>query len=750
MPILKISDKQQTYIAIFFIAVLVLGAFWQLTFMRGFIITDDIFTSDIMNEGFPYRYSLSDALKAGEAPLWVSEIYGGFPLLARAEAGICYPINLIFFWLLSPYAALNIVILLTVMTAGISAFLYLREINVTAVAGVAGAVAFSFSGYLLSHLKHLSNVNSACWLPLGLFFLERAVSRRDNRFLVWFGIIFGVQQLAGHTQVAYYSGVLYILYFILRSVNQHRQLSAAARSKKMAQTGAWKKLLGDRAVLIFFGMLALGSLLGAVQLIPTYELVSLSQRSQGVTFDYASNYAYDPKNLLNFVYPYINGDIGNATYTGTSIFWEDYGYVGIVILAAALYAVFRLWKKWHVKFFALAAVISVVFVLGASTPVYKWAFDLVPGMKYFRFPTRFLLITDFSLVVLAGMGIAYIAEKLRNRRKENGIRFEYIILAVTIADLLYFQLRQNPVVDAGKWLKTPRSVEYIKQDTTLFRIFCVGGNQAHIQTFQRARGWEGDLQPYINQREYIQPSSNVLYGLQSPNGYANLTPNYIVDLWGDQNRSGVLNQTAAIQGGIFFPTEMYWRLMDMYNVKYITSFWPIRTRQGVDSLTRYGEAYAYRNGNLMPRAYLVNKLRKASDQNDALKLLFANNFDPRHEAIVFEFPGEVLSQDSTAGTVEILNYSRNEVIMNIRATGTAFLVFSDSYYPGWTADIDGKVTAVQRTNVTQRGIVVPEGSHTVRFKFSSGTAASGLWVTTGSALLFIATIFIFRRRKNRI
>ena len=77
---IKISPKSETYISIFFIVLLVLGAFWQLTLMRGFIITDDIFTSDIMNEGFPYRYSLSEALKTGEAPLWVSDIYGGFPL----------------------------------------------------------------------------------------------------------------------------------------------------------------------------------------------------------------------------------------------------------------------------------------------------------------------------------------------------------------------------------------------------------------------------------------------------------------------------------------------------------------------------------------------------------------------------------------------------------------------------------------------------------------------------------------------
>ena len=745
---IKISPKSETYISIFFIVLLVLGAFWQLTLMRGFIITDDIFTSDIMNEGFPYRYSLSEALKAGEAPLWVSDIYGGFPLLARAEAGICYPINLILFWLLSPYTALNIVLLLTIIIAGISTYLYLREIRATTIVSVVCAVAFSFSGYLLSHLKHLSNVNSACWLPLGLFFLERAITRKDNRSLIWFGFIFGIQHLSGHTQVTYYSGVLYLFYFIFRSLHQYKELAHQAKSVKAPAKSGWQKLLTDRRIFIFIGMLILGSLIAAVQLIPTYELVSLSQRSGGVTFDYASNYAYDPNNLLTFIYPYINGDIGNATYTGKSIFWEDYGYVGIIILIMALFAVFRSWKKWHIKFFAISALVSIIFVLGPSTPVYKWAFAIIPGMNYFRFPTRFLLITDLSLIVLAGIGMTSIAEKLNDKKRYGGIRFEFIILAITVIDLLYFQLRQNPIVDAEKWLQPPRSVEYINRDTTQFRIFCVGGNQAHIQTFQQARGWEGDLQPFIDQREYIQPSSNVLYGLYSPNGYANLTPNYIVDVWGDQNRSGVLNQTAAIQGGRFLPTEMFWRLIDMYNVKYITSFWQIQKKTGVDSVARFGEAYMYRNNNLMPRAYMVGKIVQASNQNHALRILFSNEFNPHREAIVFETPDGITLSDSISSEVDIVKYGRNEVIMDVKSDKAGFLVFSDSYYPGWTAEVDGREVKIQRTNVTQRGIVVPGGSHTVKFTFAPNTVTYGFWTTAGAFVVFSVLIVINRRKKN--
>src|SRR6202142_534237 len=167
----------RTWAAIAFILGLVLAAFWKLTLMRGILITDDIFASDLMNENFPYRFSLGEALRSGHWPLWVREIYGGFPLLARSEAGVCYPINLVLFGLFSPYVALNLTILLIVATAGVGMYFYAREIGAGRLASTLGGVAFGLCGYLLSHLKHLSMANGGCWLPVGLLLLERAIKR---------------------------------------------------------------------------------------------------------------------------------------------------------------------------------------------------------------------------------------------------------------------------------------------------------------------------------------------------------------------------------------------------------------------------------------------------------------------------------------------------------------------------------------------------------------------------------------------
>ncbi|MBA4313227.1 MAG: hypothetical protein C0417_11420 [Chlorobiaceae bacterium] len=745
--------KKETIFAFVLICLLVMTAFWQLITMNGFIITDDIFTSDIMNEGFPYRFSMSESIKAGHLPLWVPEIYSGFPLLARAEAGIVYPFNLILFGLLSPWVALNLVLLLTIITAGISTYLYAKEIGASFAGALVAGIAFGFSGYLLSHLKHLSNVNAACWLPLGLYLIERAIKSNDNRKLLLFGIVFGFQHLSGHTQIAYYSGVLYIFYFIFRSL-------AVQKTQKVLLSGTSKikQLALSKQSWLFIGMLALGSLIAAIQLIPTYELVSLSQRSRGVTFDYASNYAYDPKNLGMFIYPYINGDIGDGTYTGNSIFWEDYGYVGIVALIFALHAIFRNWKNWFVKFFTISGVVSIILVLGPNTPVYEFVFNYVPGMKFFRFPTRFLLITDLSLVVLASIGISHFVEYyfIKSKSEKHKISkiiirhpVEILIIVICVVDLFYFQLRQNPIVDADKWLTAPKSVEYLIRDSSLYRYFSVGANQAHIKTFQQARGWEGDLQPFIDQREYIQPSSNVLYGISAANGYANLTPNYIVDIWGDQNRTGILNKTASIDGDIFKPSPIFWRLMDMYNVKYLSSFWRIEPNPNVEDIGKFGEAFFYKNNGSMPRVYLVCKAIKAQSEEHALQLIASNQFNPRQNVILIELPAGYLPADSINGTVDIIKYSPNEVIMKVSASQDVLLVFSDSYYPGWKAYIDDSETKIYRANVTQRSVAIPKGDHLVKFVFEPQTVQVGFWITASSVILFGFLFYqMNRKRKN--
>ena len=722
---------RETIVAIALIALVIAGSYWKLSTMRGVLITDDVFTSDIMNDGFPYRFSMGQALKAGELPLWYPNVYGGFPLLARAESGICYPPNLILFWLFDPYVALNAVVLLTVFTAGLGMYLYAKEIG----AGLHGALlagfAFAYSGFMVSHFKHLSMVNSACWFPLGLLAIERAFrdssvgGRRGRvRALLLLGVVFALQVLSGHIQIAYYSALAYAAYYAARL----SRLWRAGRNERRSV----RVLIRDGLPLWFLAAMAGGVLISAVQIVPTYELVQHSQREGCVTFSFASEFPYDTRLVWSFLYPPALGEPGRATYGGNGIFWEDYGYVGFITILLCGIALFRERTSWHVRFFALAGLAAFLLVLGANTPVFAVAFRVVPYMKYFRFPSRMLFIVDAALAVMGGIGLNSILSGVTSGK---GGRAVYMltsavgwgVLCIAVADLLFFQLRQNAIVSLEKWRSPPRTAVMLRADSASFRVFTLGAEQAHMDAYQRAGGWEGSLTPFIDQREYLQPNLNVLYGYSTPNGYAQLTPAPDVEMWGDQNSPGLFTPLSRPAGGYFHVIPPFKKLLSLHNVKTILSPLPI-LGEGFSPRGIVGQVRIYDNPDVLPRAFVVGSYRIAGNDAESLSLLAGAGFQPAREAILFEDPG-IVPHDSIQGSADITSYRRNEVILRVRASAPALLLLSDTYYPGWEAEVDGAPAPLLRADHTLRAVPVPAGSHAVRFRFRPGSMMIGFLLT---------------------
>ena len=751
VPFLK---KYSSLLPILFLILVILISYWKLTTMRGVLITDDIFTSDIMNDAFPYRFYLGELLKSGQLPLWYPPVYGGFPLLARAEAGVAYPLNLLLFGLLPPYTALNLVILLTLIIAAAGMYLYVRELDADIAGGLIAGISFAYSGFMVAHLKHLSTVNAACWLPLGLYFIERGMKQdattgflQKAKPFMYLSLVVGMQNLAGHTQTAYYCELLYGAYFLFRFISARKK--AAGNKKKHVESALPQVVWYRNPRFVWFAAAAvLAAGISAVQLIPTYELVTHSQRSGGVTFEYASNYAYDPANIVTFFSPYANGDIGNATYHLKSIFWEDYGYVGLVTILLAIYAAIALWKRPHVKFFAITSVVAYFLVLGPNTPVYEVAFHIVPGMKFFRFPTRFLLVVDASLAILAAFGATNLLSRFKkDKSPQIGLGLPGVVLVgLVVLDLLYFQMRQNAIADANLWRTPPETVQIIKQDTSMFRIYSPGASEAHKQAFHVAGGWEDDLQPYIDQRKFIQPSLNVLFGLSTADGYAQLTPNYVVDVWGDQNRGGWIYETAGVRNGAFVLKPAFLKIISMFNIKYLITPWPMAS-EGLQRIDGPSGVFMYRNLSVMPRAFMVPQARVVQGPDAAKAVLLSTDFNPSQEAVLYKDPGIRLTEDSLSSSVNIERYLANEVVVRTKAVHDALLVLSDTYYPGWKAYVDGMEREVLQANACQRAVTVPSGEHVVRFEFVSPTVRAGFGITLVS-LLFTGGLLIASRKRG--
>ena len=79
---------------------------------------------------------------------------------------------------------------------------------------------------------------------------------------------------------------------------------------------------------------------------------------------------------------------------------------------------------------------------------------------------------------------------------------------------------------------------------------------------------------------------------------------------------------------------------------------------------------------------------------------------------------------------------------------------SDTYYPGWTAEVDGVPVTLHRVNLALRGVIVSKGSHEVILRYTPRRIMTALWVglfATGllGLLSVISLVRAFRRRGGR-
>jgi hypothetical protein len=140
-----------------------------------------------------------------------------------------------------------------------------------------------------------------------------------------------------------------------------------------------------------------------------------------------------------------------------------------------------------------------------------------------------------------------------------------------------------------------------------------------------------------------------------------------------------------------------------------------------------GAAWLYENTRVLPRAFLAGDTVVEPDPDRAIGLM--RSLDLGRTAVINRPLPRALSPPS--GTVRIDRASAGEVVAQVETTGEALLVLTDTFYPGWRASVDGRPVSIVQANVLFRGVVVPAGSHEVRFWFDPlsvklGLAMSGL------------------------
>lgn len=171
-------------------------------------------------------------------------------------------------------------------------------------------------------------------------------------------------------------------------------------------------------------------------------------------------------------------------------------------------------------------------------------------------------------------------------------------------------------------------------------------------------------------------------------------------------------------------------VLNMLNMRYI--IWPL---QG-------GETIPLKNAYAQGPAWFIDKITYVDNANEELDMIAKT--DLTKEAVAdkkFQQQlGESKEQDSAA-VVTLKKYEPNHLTYDVRSSKGGILAFSEIYYPGWTATVDGQPRELGRVNYILRAINVQPGNHQVELTFRPTSIKATEFVAYVSGVVLLLAIF---------
>ncbi len=166
-----------------------------------------------------------------------------------------------------------------------------------------------------------------------------------------------------------------------------------------------------------------------------------------------------------------------------------------------------------------------------------------------------------------------------------------------------------------------------------------------------------------------------------------------------------------------------------------------------------GHTVPVQNPYALGNAWMIDKITYVDNANQEMDGI--SDIDLRHEAVADRQFSSVLGEASAqTGTskVTLTAYEANELTYEVNSTSGGIVVFSEVYYPGWTATVDGESVEVGRVDYILRAISVKPGEHEVVLTFkpkSVKVTESIAYATYVILLLVIVAAVCLNMRKRK-
>jgi hypothetical protein len=704
----------------------------------------------------PNLEAMGRDLADGSWPWWSPYDKGGFSIVGDPECDRYHPLGLLFvcvsallggaWWLI------HVKVLVYHLVAALALHAFMRTRGVGLGPALVAGAALVASTPLLVH-KASMVIWPMVFAPLVWIAIDRACAAPTLRRGVVLGGACGVVVTAGSPPGVFYALLLIAPYGALRA------WQAARDRRTRAAWGALARALG--AALVITAAIAL------VVLVPLAEAIAQSTRAGVSGGRFALDGGQTPAQILPAMLVPTAGKLE--------------GYLGGLALLLAIVGLLLRPRPAELDrgaalLFAALAVLGVVLMFGAATPVLPALVDLVPGFGRLRVPGRYKLVTAWAVAPLVGYGLhALLAAERREvlRRvlpalgllvalglvlvlvvpqvpmppSPRGTPWGLVALALGAAIVVGLALAPararwtRPTLialalavvalDAPSFLHTPGSppiadpqrphddelalVARLTGARDAYRIYDEFVFAERVGLRRRLRNFRGyPSVDQLSQRRYVDVLE---YAGKDPSILTDFGVRWILHAPHYLNgmSTNFLKQPPTVAQG-FEPREPR-----VYEARHPAAL-----------------AVWYGAVRRAAPAAVLGTMRAAQDAAGVRRYAVVGTDEPNPPALA------ALPDASAVPPVEatVLTYAPDEIRLAVDAPAPGLLVLSELWDRGWRVWIDGVPAAPVRANYLLRGVVVPAGAHAITWRYEPAgmralTAAMVLgWVSVLAALLW--------------
>ncbi len=673
---------------------LLAAVYWKLLFFPSRFVWFDHY--DLTELQIPRLQFLARSLHNGHFPLWNPHIWLGQPMLGSGQPGPLNPLIALFAGLLPlrdrllSFAELNWLYVTLHFLAALFAYRFCRYLDLQVLPSLLGAIAFACTGFLGS-AAWLDITSAVALTPLVFYFAFRLWTEDGIlKHAAPLGLVLGLSWWTGHHEIP-----MILCYAVLFG-------------SAFAAIGRFGHVING--TLLAF---VLAIPISALQTLPFYEFGRASRRWVGVAnpigwadkvpYEVHARYSLPWSGLAEFFSP------GGAPEDHWTVF------AGLTILILAVAALIYRWSDRRVRMLGFLTLGSILYALGANTPLHRLMYTLLPLMEKARSPGRGIFLAGFALSALAAVGADLLIRGLIPRRA-------IAIPAVAALAML-----------AVSWSGRVPEMEFPVQGHYVAKGM-IAAAALGVLMWRKFAVWPGIVLIALVVMEAGTVAAHRMTDLDSAVVARSLQK--YSSLAASLPRSG--------QGRVVSDyNKLYTDLGDLYGVDVLQSFVSAvpenvlrfdfgnpRTQQllGVASVD-----------GAIPRTWVVHRAIAAKDVDELRRLIQDPSVNFASTAVTLD-PPPALEECVDAGPWSFDRPNSDTLRINADMRCRGLLIVSEAFYPGWEATVDGKPQPIVEVFGALRGVVLDAGNHRVEMRYRPGVVLLGAALSGAGIMLTLLLI----------